>query len=430
MMLPVIEKGENLIPTIHVCDLAKVTKKLVTDKIEKNYIFAIDRTKKPTQKRLVEAISKDIGTGKIQHLNNDDVADSIIWKDFLTINLKMKTSDVFKDGEPPEDAEDPEEAAKALKFPWHCEKGIIENAKQLNVEFNEARNLNPVKIFITGPPASGKSFYAEKLAAYYNLPHVHVKQLTDQAFSMSKTEEEEGLAFEIKTKLEELRDAAVAKIEEERAEIELPDGEEWPEIDRDGLNIRVPDDIVYNLLKLRLNENDCRNRGYILDGFPRTYEDCQHIFLVKTKKINPETGEEEEEEDEPELEEGQKKSFKDYVIDSSISASSCIVFKQDDKFLIDRVKDLTEAEISGTHYNIKDMKRRLEAYRKANESEVAEPSVQDFFKEHGVKLFEKDSKLDRATVIESLKIYIERVEKPNNFMLNDESLEAKRRILV
>lgn len=33
-------------------------------------------------------------------------------------------------------------------------------------------------------------------------------------------------------------------------------------------------------------------------------------------------------------------------------------------------------------------------------------------------------------VVEALKIYIERVEKPKNFMLNDESLEAKRRILV
>ena len=42
------------------------------------------------------------------------------WQEFLSINLKMKTSDVFKDGEPPEDAEDPEEEAKKLKFPWHC----------------------------------------------------------------------------------------------------------------------------------------------------------------------------------------------------------------------------------------------------------------------------------------------------------------------
>lgn len=75
----------------------------------------------------------------------------------------MKASDVFKDGEPPEDAEDPEEAAKKLKFPWHAEKGIIENIRLLNEEFNKFRGLNPVKIFITGPPASGKSFYADLL---------------------------------------------------------------------------------------------------------------------------------------------------------------------------------------------------------------------------------------------------------------------------
>jgi hypothetical protein len=44
----------------------------------------------------------------------------------------MKSSIAFKDGEPPEDAEDPEEAAKKLKFPWHCEKGIVNNIKMLN----------------------------------------------------------------------------------------------------------------------------------------------------------------------------------------------------------------------------------------------------------------------------------------------------------
>jgi adenylate kinase len=31
----------------------------------------------------------------------------------------------------------------------------------LNREFNEFRGLNPVKIMITGPPASGKTFYAD-----------------------------------------------------------------------------------------------------------------------------------------------------------------------------------------------------------------------------------------------------------------------------
>jgi hypothetical protein len=96
------------------------------------------------------------------------------WSEFLSINLKMKPSDVLKDEEPPEDAEDPEEAAKALRFPWHCRDGVAANIGSLNNEFNTYRGLDPMKIFITGPPASGKSHYAAKLAAYYNIPHIRI----------------------------------------------------------------------------------------------------------------------------------------------------------------------------------------------------------------------------------------------------------------
>jgi len=78
-----------------------------------------------------------------------------------------------------------------LKFPWHCKTGIIENARKLNVEFNGKRNLNPVKIFITGPPASGKTFYADKIVDYYNLPRIHVKQMVDKAMTLANVGEEE-----------------------------------------------------------------------------------------------------------------------------------------------------------------------------------------------------------------------------------------------
>ena len=48
----------------------------------------------------------------------------------------MKTSDVFKDGEVPEDAEDPDALAEQLKFPWHCEEGVLKNVRKLEQEFN------------------------------------------------------------------------------------------------------------------------------------------------------------------------------------------------------------------------------------------------------------------------------------------------------
>lgn len=63
--LPHTGKGDNLIPTIHVIDLARLVKRIVDTKPNHPYIFAIDRTKKPTQKRLIESISKGIGTGQV-----------------------------------------------------------------------------------------------------------------------------------------------------------------------------------------------------------------------------------------------------------------------------------------------------------------------------------------------------------------------------
>jgi broad-specificity NMP kinase len=35
--------------------------------------------------------------------------------------------------------------------------------------------LKPIKIIVTGPPASGKKFYSEKIKIMYNIPSVNVK---------------------------------------------------------------------------------------------------------------------------------------------------------------------------------------------------------------------------------------------------------------
>lgn len=35
-----------------------------------------------------------------------------------------------------------------------------------------------------------------------------------------------------------------------------------------------------------MNENVCRNRGYILSGFPRTFKDAQYVFLIREKKFD------------------------------------------------------------------------------------------------------------------------------------------------
>ena len=156
---------------------------------------------------------------------------------------------------------------------------------------------------------------------------------------MFKIEEsEDELVNEIKAKVEELRDAEVAKIEAERELIDPQPEDGFPEIDRETLTIRLPDEILYKLLKLKLTENACRNRGYILDGYPRTYKDACEVFLQKIKKFDEEGNEIEE--DEPELEEGEEKSYENYEPNKAIFPSSIIILKGDDDFLINRMKNM------------------------------------------------------------------------------------------
>lgn len=93
--MPFVGDGKNLVPTIHVIDLARLVRRVVIENPKEHpYIFAIDKTPNPTQKRLIQSISKGIGTGLVESVSRDKVTND--WKDFLTINLKMKASEAFK----------------------------------------------------------------------------------------------------------------------------------------------------------------------------------------------------------------------------------------------------------------------------------------------------------------------------------------------
>ena len=123
-----------MIPTIHVIDLARLVRRVVIEAPKEHpYIFAIDKTRKPTQKRLLTEISKGMGTGQVASVSADTVSDDQGWKDFLSINLRMKKSDAFKaiplTPEETEtlEAEEAEKLAEERKFPWHSKTGIRKN---------------------------------------------------------------------------------------------------------------------------------------------------------------------------------------------------------------------------------------------------------------------------------------------------------------
>ena len=129
-------------------------------------------------------------------------------------------------------------------------------------------------------------------------------------------------------------------ITDARADQEEPE-DGWPDIVIENHQIRVPDDLLYEVLKLKLGENDCRNRGYILDGYPRVYRGGQSAFLKKIIQYDEETGEPIEEEEE-ELPEGEEPSFDKHEKNVDIFPGSIIVLEGRDDDLIKRVRELPE----------------------------------------------------------------------------------------
>lgn len=62
---------------------------------KQSYIFAIDSTPKPTQKKIVEAISKGIGTGKTKNIPyQEGVMDNENFDVFI-LDLRIRPSKVF-----------------------------------------------------------------------------------------------------------------------------------------------------------------------------------------------------------------------------------------------------------------------------------------------------------------------------------------------
>lgn len=60
-----------------------------------------------------------------------------------------------------------------------------------------------------------------------------------------------------------------------------------PELDRNTIKVRLPDDIIYRLVKLQMQSAACRNKGFILDGYPRNLNDAKEIFLRPIEGYEP-----------------------------------------------------------------------------------------------------------------------------------------------
>lgn len=81
---------------------------------------------------------------------------------------------------------------------------------------------------------------------------------------------------------------------------------------KNGKSARIPEEIINEAVRWRLNRNDCQNRGYVLDGYPRNYSQAKAVFVTMPPppvKKAPIEGEEEAPVDEEALAEAMKETL-------------------------------------------------------------------------------------------------------------------------
>uniref|UniRef100_A0A3B4AJW4 Uncharacterized protein n=1 Tax=Periophthalmus magnuspinnatus TaxID=409849 RepID=A0A3B4AJW4_9GOBI len=341
--VPMFGPGTNYIPMIHIHDLGGVIQSIIQNKPKAKYILAVDDSKN-TLEEIVHAISTALGHGKVKEFTEQEPKEL----DYLKINLSLDASLI-----------------KELNTQWTSENGMVENIDNIVEEYKVTRNLLPLKIFLFGPPAVGKTTIAKQLCVYYQLNHIKIEDVIEE-------------------KLRELVSCYTMEILRSFEE----DG---------GLSA---DEKLLEIVKEKLNSKPCSNQGFVLDGFPHTYEQAQALFSETQESISIEP-----------------------VYNKKITPDNIFVLNASDEFLIERVQALPESVAEKMHYTQEAFLSRLKGHRNRC---AADETLLDYFEELEIYPEEIGINSDDLEYTAALKRIIGMVGEPKNYGPSPEELEAQR----
>jgi adenylate kinase len=106
-LIPLLGEGHNFLPMIHVKDLAKIVKKVMTDRPAQQYLLAVDKGKEPL-KDIIAAMA----CGNKDKIANVEILDVYTeeWSDYFGMNMSMRPSTLCEHD-----------------FQWHAKEGIVKN---------------------------------------------------------------------------------------------------------------------------------------------------------------------------------------------------------------------------------------------------------------------------------------------------------------
>lgn len=244
---------------------------------------------------------------------------------------------------------------------------------------------------------------------------------------------------------EENPDEDGEKQEEKQVEIESGSEEEFVEIDikakmRNWRNEhpgeRYPDDMMNEAVRWRLNQNDCQNRGYVLDGLPRNYVAADGVFIIRPQAperkftLNEDGEKIYEEIDEDELKQLLKPRFQ-----KNIYPDSVILLRAGYYTLQNKINQLSSEELAKSHWMPEMFDRRWNQYYSDNDNSVyndistgsdRKPPLTRFFQENKTEIYELDCDGDQYEMFEGMRTYIERNGRPYNYLSQIDELNQQR----
>ena len=428
--IPIIGEGMNFLPTIHILDLIQIIRRIIEKKPIINYIFACDKTSNPTMKNIIRSISKGIGSIDIKNLTDFEI-DEIDIPNFneLSIDVQIKSSMVTED-EPQKQNESIEDYNKR-KFKWHCEKGIPENMELISQEFNLYRGIKPIKIIITGPPSGGKSYIAEKIAKQFKITHLTMVNIYQWAKNLKNK-----LGEETRQKMKENEEKV--QIAEDEYEHRKNKKKTDPPFNPSPYR-KFSSEFVGKLLKEKLGTGECAGKGYVLDNYPKTYQDCLNTFgKAHKKRVNVVKSEEEKEKEKKDknkdkdkdkdndIQQDEYMDIVEYEIIKSLLPDSVIMINNyTEESLKNKLMSNPEYEEKQQEIDIR-FNRRLQEFKENNEnpSDPNTKTLETFYKENNIEIhYVNETEFMENQEIENIKIieYLERYGNIDNFSkLKDE----------